>query len=274
MHASAAQDDSQPTGLRALAIVPARLASTRLPRKMLLRDTGRYLFEHTALNVARAPSIERVVVATDSEQIASAAASVGIESLLTSPDLPSGTDRVHAAARLLEERGEGPWDVIVNVQGDEPELPPEDLETLIRAFAASEVEFATLYVPLADDEQAASPNVVKVVVDAHGDALYFSRSPIPSTSHAQDSSTHARKRHVGVYAFRPAALAAYCALERGALEVTESLEQLRWLEAGRSIRVLEATEKSIGIDTREDYALFVTRERERRERTTGTHTSP
>ncbi len=246
---------------RALAIVPARLGSTRMPRKMLRRDTGAYLFEHTVKNAARASSIERVVLATDAEEILAAAAAVGVEALPTSPDHPSGTDRVHEAYGRLGE----PFDVVVNVQGDEPELPPEDLDLLVGAFVDPDVEIATLCAPVATREEALSASVVKVVRDARGDALYFSRSPIPSFEHPTRPprpgapGLAAVLRHVGVYAFRPAALAEFCALPAGALETTESLEQLRWLEAGRRIRVLAAARSTAGIDTEQDYAAFVAR---------------
>ena len=251
--------------LEALAIIPARLDSSRLARKMLLRETGRFLFEHTVRNVQRCRGIGRVVLATDSGEILDAAREVGIEAFATDPAHPSGTDRVHEALQTLVERGEGPWDVVVNVQGDEPELPTRDLDTLLRAFRDPAVEMATLWAPVATRAEADDPSVVKVVVDAAGNALYFSRSPIPSLDHPTrpmdpaSPGLSALKRHVGVYGFRPEALARFCALPRGHLETTESLEQLRWLEAGRAMRVVEASQTTIGIDTREHYAGFVAR---------------
>jgi 3-deoxy-manno-octulosonate cytidylyltransferase (CMP-KDO synthetase) len=244
-----------------LGVVPARLGSTRMPRKMLRRDTGAYLFEHTVRNAMRAAAIERVVLATDADEILAAAAEVGIEAIATSPDHPSGTDRVHAA---YVELGLA-YDVVVNVQGDEPELPPADLDLLVGAFADPDVEIATLCAPVATREEALAPSIVKVVRDARGDALYFSRSAIPSFEHPSRPSREgapglaAVLRHVGVYAFRPDALAAFCALPAGALETTESLEQLRWLEAGRRMRVLTAAQVTVGIDTEQDYAAFVAR---------------
>jgi len=252
----------------AVAIVPARLGSTRLPRKMLLRDTGRYLFEHTVRNVERSPFVERVVLATDSEEIVAAAREVGLEALLTSPEHPSGTDRVHEAVEQLAARKEGTFEVVVNVQGDEPELPLRDLETLVLAFADPAVDMATLRARIVRDEDARDPSVVKVVVDAAGNALYFSRSPIPSLDHPSRPMQRnapglaGMRRHVGVYAYRPRALARFCALPPGALERTESLEQLRWLEAGGKIRVLEASGQTVGIDTAEHYALFVERQKQ------------
>lgn len=241
----------------ALAIVPARLHSTRLPRKMLLRETGRFLFEHTVANAAAGGALDRVVLATDSEEITRAAAEVGVEALLTSPDHPSGTDRVHEAYRILRERGEGPWDVIVNIQGDEPELPGEDVARLVALFADDAVEMASLWAPLESAAEAEDPSIVKVVLDGAGDALYFSRSPIPSHSHSRAGGAPVGlKRHVGLYAFRPAALDRFCALPPGELERTESLEQLRWLEAGRRIRLLSASRLTLGIDTEAHYAAF------------------
>ncbi len=254
----------KPPRLRALAVIPARLGSTRLPRKMLLRESGRYLFEHTVLGVRRARTLERVVLATDSEEIRSAAREVGIEALLTSEAHTSGTDRVHEAFEQLLARGEGPFDVVLNVQGDEPEVRGEGLDPLVAAFEDPDVHMASLYTPLPDPREALDPSVVKVVLDRNGDALYFSRAAIPGLAPtARERQPAPFLRHVGVYAFRPAALREFCSLARGVLEARESLEQLRWLEAGRRIRVLETAEGSVGIDTPEHYARFLTRERAR-----------
>lgn len=254
--------DPRVPALRALAVVPARLGSTRLPRKMLLRESGRYLFEHTVLGVRRARAIERVVLATDSDEIADAARSVGIEAVLTSSAHASGTDRVHEAFAQLEGEGAGPFDVVLNVQGDEPEVDGATLDPLVAAFADPAVELASLCTPLRDPDAAHDPSVVKVVLDENGDALYFSRAPIPGIA-PQNAGREPSGwlRHLGVYAFRPAALRAFCALPRGILEARESLEQLRWLEAGRRIRVLETAEGSVGIDTPEHYARFLERAR-------------
>jgi 3-deoxy-manno-octulosonate cytidylyltransferase (CMP-KDO synthetase) len=249
---------------RALAVVPARLGSTRLPRKMLLRDSGRYLFEHTVLGVRRARALARVVLATDSEEILAAARAVGVEALLTSSAHQSGTDRVHEAFEQLEAAGAGPFDVVLNVQGDEPEVDGAILDPLVAAFADPAVELATLCTPLTDPVAAQDPSVVKVVLDRAGDALYFSRSLLPGSAPQGGSAPRGPwLRHLGVYAFRPAALRAFCALPRGALELRESLEQLRWLEAGRRLRVLETAEGPTGIDTPEHYRSFVERTRAR-----------
>lgn len=267
MAASPARAAREGDRLRALAIIPARLASQRLPRKMLLDATGACLFEHTARNTARCNAIQRVVVATDSGEILERASVAGLEAVLTRADHASGTDRAQEA---LSKVGPRDWDVVVNVQGDEPELDPRDLERLVAAFADPAVEAATLAGPLAE-EDAARPQVVKVVRDARGDALYFSRAAVPWRAVEAGHAAYARagaqpwracaRRHVGVYGFRPAALSRFCALPRGALEELENLEQLRWLEAGERMRVVDARSVPLGIDTAEDYHAFVERTR-------------
>lgn len=244
--------------LRAVAIVPARLGSTRLPRKMMLRETGRYLFEHTVRNLEAGGAAARVVLATDSEEILAAAGEVGIEALMTDPAHRSGTDRVHEAHARLAAAGER-CDVVLNVQGDEPDVSAADLRRLVAAFEDPAVELATLWTPLAPEE-AEARSAVKVVLDARGDALYFSRATIPDASHRRPEAPPAPlRRHVGVYAFRPAALERFCRLPEGELERVENLEQLRWLEAGGRLRVLPADHAPRGIDTIEDYRAFVAR---------------
>lgn len=245
--------------MKAAAILPARLHSTRLPRKMLLAETGRPLIEHSARNALGAGIFERVVVATDSREILAALESAGIECVMTREDHASGTDRVREAVASL-----GLWelDVVVNVQGDEPELARSDLAALVSAFEDASVRIATLCAPLAGTDDARSPQLVKVVRDARGDALYFSRAPIPSGAHARSgaaANSALMRRHVGVYAFRPRALAQFCDLPIGALEAQENLEQLRWLEAGERLRVLDIAHAPLGIDTRAEYDAFIAR---------------
>jgi 3-deoxy-manno-octulosonate cytidylyltransferase (CMP-KDO synthetase) len=246
----------------ALAVIPARLESRRLPRKMLLDRTGCHLFAHTARNVARCAAIARVVVATDAAEVLEAARGAGVEALMTRADHPSGTDRVFEALGRLEPPPGRAWEVVVNVQGDEPDVDPADLARLVGAFADPAVEAATLWAAIEGEEEALDPSVVKVVCDARGDALYFSRSPIPSRVHARGpaaADVRLLRRHVGVYAFRPAALARFCSLPVGRLEAAESLEQLRWLEAGLALRTVQAAHVPRGIDTEEDYQRFVGR---------------
>lgn len=226
---------------------------------MLLAETGRTLIEHSARNAIASGVFERVVVATDSRAIMDALATAGIEAVMTRADHTSGSDRVREAVAALAFDD---FDVVVNVQGDEPELAREDLVSLVQAFSAPEVQIATLCSPLASQAEFASAQVVKVVRDIHGDALYFSRAAIPCATHARENSTSKvslARRHVGVYAFRPHALVRFCELSIGALETIENLEQLRWLEAGLKLRVLDAAHAPLGIDTRPDYDAFVSR---------------
>lgn len=245
-----------PAGTRAVVVVPARLESTRLARKMLRRDTGRYLFQHT-VEAARAAGVGPVWLATDSDEILRAAAEVGVDALATSPRHPSGTDRVHEAARLLEQRGLGPFDVIVNVQGDEPELPPEALRALVRLFADPAVSLATLAAPLQDAAELHDPDTVKVVCDADGWALYFSRAAIGAARGPAEVGP--TLRHVGVYAFRPDALERFRALPPGRLETAERLEQLRWLEAGGRVRVARLERAPRDVNNEAQYAAFAAR---------------
>lgn len=241
----------------ALALVPARLGSQRLPEKMLLRETGRYLFQHTVENLRASGVFERVMLATDHASIVEAARSVDIEVIETRPDHQSGTDRIHEAFETLVDAGEGPWDVVVNVQGDEPDLEPEDLARLVRTFDDDSIEMATLATPLVDAAEFADPACVKVVLDEAGRALYFSRAPIPASKQASKTVPASARKHVGVYAFRPRALALFTELPHTELERLESLEQLRWLAHGRSLQVVDASHSAFGIDTPEDYRRFV-----------------
>jgi 3-deoxy-manno-octulosonate cytidylyltransferase (CMP-KDO synthetase) len=257
---------------RAIAILPARLASTRLERKMLLRETGRCLFLHTADAAAASGAFARVVVATDSAEIADAAREAGTEFRMTRADHRSGTDRVAEAWNALRAEGEQA-DVVVNVQGDEPESAPSDLARVVACFREPGTEIATLAAPFSAEEEWRNPSVVKVVCDGRGLALYFSRAPIPGRGHGTPPLAPAdlpARRHIGVYAFTPAALARCTALPPGTLELAESLEQLRWLEAGERIRVAAASRAPAGIDTREDYDGFVARHRAAHPEGTGT----
>lgn len=258
MRDATAQPKGPPDRLRTVAILPARIGSRRLPRKMLLAETGRPLFLHSAENVARCQAVDRVVIATDSEEILEAGAKAGIEMIRTLTNHPSGTDRVHEALGRLDAS----FDVVLNVQADEPDVEPHDLARLIGAFADADVEAATLFGAIDDPAVLESRSVVKVVRDRVGDALYFSRSPVPDRTHAREGPAPDEPcsgRHVGVYAFRPDALRDFCSLPVGQLEALESLEQLRWLEAGRRMRVIEARHVPLGIDTRADYDAFVAR---------------
>lgn len=253
----AAREAHQSARTRAVALVPARLASTRLAKKLLLDESGAPLLAHTLENARASGAFALVAAACDAPELVAAARAAGFEALSTSPEHPSGSDRIHEAWSLLAARGEAA-DVLVGLQGDEPEVPHEPLRALVAAFADPAVEAATLCCALADEAEALEPSVVKVVRDARGDALYFSRSAIPSRGHGSGAAPR-RWRHVGVYAWRPAALARFVALPRGELERAENLEQLRWLEHGGRMRVVECPRFERGIDLREDYDAFLRR---------------
>lgn len=234
----------------AVAVVPARWSSTRLPGKPLAMVAGRPLIAHVVENLRRCRTLQSIVVATDDVRIRDAANAVGAVGILTSPHHVTGTDRI---VELLPQI-ESAW--ILNVQGDEPEVDPAAIDRLVSALVASrDVAVATLAAPLAADLDPESLNSVKVVVDGSGRALYFSRSPIPA--HPTFGEPTPRRLHLGVYAFRRDALAAFATLPRGPLERSENLEQLRFLEHGWPILVVDVDAPTTkGIDTPEDLESF------------------
>lgn len=235
--------------VRRLAVIPVRLGSTRLPRKALLRESGKSLFQHVAERVARARLLDAVVVATDAAEIAEAAAAAGIECRMTSPSHPTGTDRVFEVARAYPDAS-----AILNVQGDEPEIEPEDLDALVGTLEDSGADVATLATSFREGEDPKDPNAVKVARAADGRALYFSRAPVPFR---REGGTYLR--HIGVYAFRRAALEAFASSPPSPLERAEGLEQLRLLEGGFRIHVRLTDSSPRGIDTRADYERFLSR---------------
>jgi 3-deoxy-manno-octulosonate cytidylyltransferase (CMP-KDO synthetase) len=243
--------------LRAVAIVPARYASSRFPGKPLARETGKYLIQHVFERARAARRIERAIVATDDERIASACRSFGAEVAMTPASCPSGLDRcAHVAAKI-------DCDLVVDVQGDEPEIEPESIDALVDLMEKTGAPVATLAFRSRDEAAWRSPAVVKVVRDAQGRALYFSRAPIP---HARDRAGGAPEEflwHVGTYAFRRQALLEFARMPPSPLERAEALEQLRALEAGWHIAVGEAAGRWGGIDTPEQYREFVERQKKR-----------
>jgi 3-deoxy-manno-octulosonate cytidylyltransferase (CMP-KDO synthetase) len=206
---------------------------------------GEPMIVHVARRAFEASTVDHVIVATDDQRIASAAKSVGAEAVMTG-EHPSGTDRVAAAIAGREE-----WDIVVNVQGDEPLLSGDNIDVLVEGLrAANEVRVTTLCRPLAP-ERAEEPDAVKVVRDSRGRALYFSRSPIPYPRH-REAAWKLWRLHLGVYGFRREALAEFVGLPASPLERAEGLEQLRALENGIPILVLDAPHPAFGVDTPED----------------------
>ncbi|MGE0431336.1 MAG: 3-deoxy-manno-octulosonate cytidylyltransferase [Planctomycetota bacterium] len=234
-----------------VAVIPARFASTRLPGKPLLRDTGKFLIQHVVEQVQRASRIDAIVVATDDTRIADAVASFGGTAMMTATTHASGTDRV---AEVIRARTDAT--LVVNVQGDEPDISPAALDALVERMERDHtVEMGTLATLLPASRRFDDPNAVKVVCDLAGRALYFSRAPIPHPR--ADGTAVGPLLHLGVYAWRRDALLRLASLPRTPLEQCESLEQLRALEHGMRIAVVQVAESGSGIDTPEDYARFV-----------------
>lgn len=226
-----------------VAVIPARLASTRLPRKMLRMIAGKPLLGWVVEAAQKCSALDELLVATDAEEIADYCRAQGFRCEMTSPNLPSGTDRVHAIAQRF------PAEIYVNIQGDEPLLHSSQLDTLIGLFQRPEVQVGTLKTACAPQD-VANPNAVKVVTASDGQALYFSRAAIP---HDRDKTGNvAYWKHLGFYAYRRAALERFPALPPSTLEAAERLEQLRFLEAGIPIHVAETPHDSIGVDTEAD----------------------
>jgi 3-deoxy-manno-octulosonate cytidylyltransferase (CMP-KDO synthetase) len=227
-----------------LGVIPARLASSRLPRKVLREIAGLPMIAHVYRRARQSPRLSELLVATDAPEVAEACRALDIPAVLTSPGHPSGTDRVWEVSRGR------PAEVYVNVQGDEPLITPGHIEALVAPFdAGPDVQVATLKIR-ASAEEARSPDVTKVVTDARGRALYFSRHAIPYDREATGAAVY--WKHLGLYAYRPEALEAFHRAAPSALEEAERLEQLRFLELGVAIHVVETTEPTIGVDTEAD----------------------
>lgn len=242
-----------------VGVIPARFASTRLPGKALLSETGQPLILHVIEAARRSQSLQRIIVATDDERIARAVAGFGGEVMMTRTDHATGTDRVAEVAGRLDRAG-----IIVNLQGDEPEISGHSLDLVIALLANDrEAPMATLATPIRDESIYRDPSCVKVVCSQRGRALYFSRSPIPCHRDGLPEPATAQPPvaylHLGLYAYRREFLLGLGSLPPSPLEATEKLEQLRVLEAGYPIAVGLVDEPSVGIDTPEDYRRFVER---------------
>ena len=246
---------------RCLLVIPARRHSTRLPDKLLLRDTGKSVLEHTFEAAGQSRLADQVLIATDDRDIAAECRRFGARAVMTSPDCPSGTDRVAEVARQF-----GEYDIIVNLQGDEPEIDPAAIDELVVSLEKNPTaKMATLATPIRDRIALEDPACVKVVLDAAGRALYFSRSPIPSVRDWDESLLSAEPawfhQHIGIYGYRRQLLLRLAAMPPGKHEQLESLEQLRVLEQGETILVSIIDQPTRGIDTPADYAAFVRRQR-------------
>jgi 3-deoxy-manno-octulosonate cytidylyltransferase (CMP-KDO synthetase) len=246
---------------RRVLVIPARRRSTRLPDKMLLRETGKTVLQHTYEAACRVKRAEVVLIATDDSEIAAEARKFGARVAMTSPDCPSGTDRVAEAVRSTPQA-----EVIVNLQGDEPEADAGAIDRLFELLERhSAASMATLATPIRSREALNDPACVKVVFDNAGRALYFSRSPIPHAREWDDRLLTANAptfyQHIGIYGYRRPLLMQMPQWPVGRLEQLEKLEQLRVLENGGAILVAVTEHATRGIDTPEDYAAFVARQR-------------
>lgn len=236
-----------------LGIVPARYASTRFPGKPLADIGGKTMIQRVYEQASQC--LTHVVVATDDERIRQAVLSFGGEVVMTSPDHRSGTDRCAEALERYENQTGHTYDVVINIQGDEPFIRPEQLRQAMECFADETCQIATLVKQGASNDDIFNPNKVKVALTRQGFALYFSRSPIPylrGTDTKFWADNHAFNLHIGLYAYRTQALREITRLAPSSLEIAESLEQNRWLENGYRIRAALTEYESIGIDTPED----------------------
>ena len=236
-----------------VAIIPARYASTRFPGKLLAKQTGKYLIQHVYEQVCRASLIDSVIIATDDEKIGRACDEFGATWQMTRSDHVSGTDRIAEAAAELDV------EIIVNAQGDEPEIEPNNIDCLIELLRSDKkADMATLAAVFGPKEDVDNSNIVKVVTNRQGHALYFSRWAIPY-KRDKESERPVYKKHIGIYAYRKKVLLRLSKLEPTPMESAEKLEQLRALENGMTIAVAEVEHSAVGIDTPGQYDEFVKR---------------
>lgn len=259
--------------------IPARLGSTRFPEKVLTKDTGKFLVQHVWEKACQAKLLQKVIIAADNSRVVDAAKSFGAQAVLTSPDLQSGTDRVAEAVKNLDV------DIVINLQGDEPEIEPSSIDILAKLMLENKnYEMGTLAAPFQNKEQIADPAIVKVIISSsvvrdeyrekdqsqesqyaihntrYGEAIYFSRSVIPYNRAAAGLGPVSNYlRHLGIYAYKKDFLLKITKLPPSMLEKSESLEQLRVLENGYKILVGIVEKASSGIDTTDQYADFVKR---------------
>ena len=228
---------------KVIIIIPARLASTRLPNKPLAIIEGKTMIQRVYEQALKA-NLGEVIIATDGEKIANEIKKFGGKYILTNPDLQSGTDRIYSAYKLLNED----FDIIVNVQGDLPNIDPNVISECVNLALENDCDIATVASKISDISEINNPNVVKIALAQNGLALYFSRSPIPFSKNINDDYFH----HIGIYAYKKNALEKFINLMPSPLEKRESLEQLRALENGMKIAVKIVNAHPLSVDTKED----------------------
>ena len=234
-----------------VGIIPARYDSTRFPGKPLALIAGKTMIERVYEQAKKSSSLKRVVVATDDNRIAETVRSFGGDVILTRTDHPSGTDRCAEAVSKLDEH----FDAVINIQGDEPFIQPGQIDLLAGALAEENVDIATLVKIIRSHDELINENIPKVVIASNGDALYFSRQPIPFMKNFKTEHwlpQHNYFKHIGIYGYQASILPRLTQLQQGVLEKIESLEQLRWLEHGFKIRTRITEFETIAVDTPED----------------------
>ena len=243
--------------MKILACIPARYGSTRFAGKVLAKDTGKFLIQHTYERACAASLPEKVIIAADDERITAAAKTFGAECILTSAEHKSGTDRIAEAVKDIDV------EIVVNLQADEPEIDPQNIDYLAELLVKNpDFQMATLAADFQNPSQIANPDIVKVIIDSHDCAIYFSRSPIPYDREKSGiGKIQQYLRHIGIYAYRKQFLLKITALPQTKLEKIEKLEQLRAIENGFPILVGKVKHVCDGIDTPEQYAEFVKRYR-------------
>jgi 3-deoxy-manno-octulosonate cytidylyltransferase (CMP-KDO synthetase) len=245
--------------LAATVVIPARYGSTRFPAKILASETGKPLVQHVVERARLATRVRDVLVATDDPRIVDALRPFETRCVMTSPSHQSGTDRIAEVARGLKD------EIVVNVQGDEPEIEPATIDALVERLESTADDMATAATVFPVGADVADPNLVKVVTGLDGRAIYFSRSPVPFWRDRAAGERPAYYLHLGIYAYRREFLLQFSSWPPTPLESTEKLEQLRALEHGRSIYVLKVDRATHGIDTAEQYAAFVKRQDRKRQ---------
>ncbi len=242
--------------MKIMVVIPARYGSSRMAGKVLAKETGKYLVQHTYERALGAERVSEVVIAADDERVAAACRAFGAPCVMTCPTHPSGTDRIAEAA------ANRPCDIVVNLQADEPEIAPAYIDRVAELLVQNpDAQMATLLAPFQTLEEVANPNIVKCITDKNGRALYFSRSPVPyDRENGGVGEVSLYRRHLGIYAYRKEFLLVYATLPPSRLEQCEKLEQLRALDNGFTILTDTVERAWDGIDTPEQYAAFVARQ--------------
>jgi len=233
-----------------IGIIPARFASTRFPGKPLVDIAGKSMIQRVYEQASKAKSLAKVVIATDDDRIADEVKRFGGNFVFTASTHQSGTDR---CAEVMEQLPD--FDVVINIQGDEPFIEPTQIDLLASCFSEEKVQLATLIKSIESQESIYNPNSPKVVIDTNGRAIYFSRSPIPFIRNGEPgvwAEKHLFYKHIGIYGYRTEALKAITKLPPSSLEIAESLEQLRWIENGFYIQTKVTNSETVAIDTPED----------------------